>query len=131
MARRVKAMAETVATLLELQEAVKKFVDTRDWNRYHNPKDLAISIAIESAELLEIFQWKSEASLKNGANEILRNRVAEELADIIIYCANLANIVDLDLGIAVSRKLTVNEAKYPAEKVRDSRKWEDVIQKRG
>lgn len=124
-------MAETVATLLDLQEAVKKFMETRDWNRYHNPKDLAISIAIESAELLEVFQWRSESSLKKGGDENLRSRIAEELADIIIYCANLANCADLDLGIAVSRKLSINETKYPAEKMRDSRKWEDVIQKRG
>jgi len=98
--------------LEDLIEEVKDFRDKRNWKKYHTPKNLALSISIEAAELLELFQWK-EDSLKNVDEE----RLEEEMADIMIYLLALSEITDVDLKEAVKTKLEKNRKKYPPEEV--------------
>ncbi|UCF58385.1 MAG: nucleotide pyrophosphohydrolase [Candidatus Bathyarchaeota archaeon] len=95
---------------------VREFLEERDWKKYQNPKDLAESICIEAAELLQIFQWaKPEESeqFKNKPSEV--QRIKEELADVSIYCLSMANTLDIDLTSAILGKLEQNKKKYPAE----------------
>lgn len=108
-------------TIAELRQKVQNFVDERDWNKYHNPKDVAISIAIEAAELMEHFQWINE----NELDEIVKERSVElqdELADILIYCLSFANVVGIDISHAVTEKIQKNESKYPTEEVKGNYK---------
>lgn len=96
-----------------LKGLVKDFTARRNWEPYHNPKDLAISISIEAAELLEVVQWR-----KHKKEELLEYndflpRVREELADVLIYCIGLANVLELDISEIVKEKIKVNEEKYP------------------
>ena len=103
----------------ELQGKVIQFRNKRDWAQYHNPKDLAISISLEAAELLEIFQWKDSGevdAVKEDEGTI--NRIKEELGDILIYALTLAKEFDLDPAEIILNKLRINEQKYPVEKVR-------------
>jgi dCTP diphosphatase len=106
-------------TVGALRQAVAAFVDARDWQPFHSPKNLAMSIAIEAAELMEHFQWltaeQARASVKEP-NE--RAAVADELADILIYCLSLSNALDLDVSSAVLGKLETNERRYPADEFR-------------
>lgn len=97
-----------------LKSLVIKFRDDRKWLKYHNPKDLAISIAIEAAELLELFQWKSIDEVAELAqNKEFIERVSDEIADIFIYILSLVDIMKINLGEATIRKIKKNEVKYP------------------
>lgn len=91
---------------------ILKFRDERGWKQYHNPKDLAISISLEAAELLENFQW----SLSEEAVIKRMPRIKEELADVLIYSVLFAEAVGLDLDEIIMDKLSVNNNKYPVEK---------------
>jgi dCTP diphosphatase len=109
--------AET--TVGALRQAVADFVDARDWRPFHSPKNLSMSIAIEAAELMERFQWltteEAQAAVEDPAE---RAAVADELADIVIYCLSLSNALDLDVSSAVLGKLQTNEHRYPADEFR-------------
>ena len=99
-------------TIEEIMDEILKFRDDRDWKQFHTPKDLAISISLEAAELLEVFQWSGtdlEAAEKRG-------RIKEELADVLIYCFLMADAVGVDPDDIISRKLLINNEKYPVEK---------------
>jgi len=98
-----------------LREAVARFVDAREWRPFHSPKNLAMSIAIEAAELMEHFQWLTEDQAWAAARGA---GVAEELAAVLIYCLSLSNALDLDVTGAVLAKLQVNEGNYPAAEFR-------------
>jgi len=103
----------------KLRERLADFANQRDWDQFHSPKNLAIALSVETAELLEHFQWVSEeksSNLEMGEREA----VSEEIADVLIYLVRLANKLDIDIPTAVDRKLKVNEKKYPADKVRGS-----------
>ena len=105
-------------TLNELREAVQEFVDARNWNRYHTPKNLAMSIAIEAAELMEHFQWGSpEAAQDSIADPEIHAAVADELADVLIYCFSLANVAGIDIATSVRAKLARNELRFPVDQV--------------
>lgn len=107
--------------LKELQEKVIEFRDERDWAQYHNPKDLAISLSLEAAELLEIFQWKNEAEVEEMKRDGEgREKVKEELGDILIYSLNMCDAFGFDPADVVLSKLKINEEKYPVEKVKGS-----------
>ena len=98
----------------ETIEQVLAFRDERDWKQYHTPKDLAISLSLEAAELLEVFQW-------SGADLECRERLPElreELADVVMYAVLLSDRLGLDLDEIVLEKLRRNAEKYPAEKAR-------------
>jgi len=106
-----------------LQTRVIRFRDQRDWAKYHNPKDLAISIALEAAELLEHFQWKDPAQVKAlKIDAETRHRVKEELGDIFIYALTLAHELGFDPTEVVLEKVQVNEKKYPVDKVKGKAK---------
>lgn len=106
---------------MTFEEAAAKalaFREERDWAQFHNPKDLAISISLEAAELLEAFQWSGadlEASGKQKA-------MAEELADVAIYCIYLADALGVDLADAINTKIDANAGKYPVDKARGNPK---------
>jgi len=94
----------------ETIDRIRKFSDDRDWNQFHTPSNLAKSIVIESAELLECFQWS------NDVYDI--QHVKEELADVLVYSQNLLDMLNLDADEIINMKMTQNEAKYPVEKAK-------------
>ena len=98
----------------ETIQRVIRFRDDRDWRQFHTPKDLAISMSLEAAELLELFQW-SGTDLECAGK---RDKLREELADILSYCILMADVCGLDLDEIMNEKVTKNEAKYPVEKAR-------------
>ena len=98
----------------ETIKEILKFRDERDWKQFHNPKDLAISISLEAAELLEVFQW-------SGTDVVCadkKDKVAEELADVLVYCTLMADACGLDLDEIVRKKMEVNNMKYTVEKAK-------------
>lgn len=100
----------------ETIQRVIRFRDDREWRQFHTPKDLAISMSLEAAELLELFQW-SGTDLECAGK---RDRLREELADVLSYCILLADVCGLDLDEIMNEKISKNEAKYPVEKARGS-----------
>lgn len=96
----------------QIIDEVLKFRDDRDWKQFHNPKDLAISLSIEVAELLENFQWSSS---EEPVSKRLKD-IREELADVLIYSILFADAVDLNIEEIIREKLTLNNNKYPVEK---------------
>lgn len=103
----------------KLQNKVIEFRDKRDWGKYHNPKDLALSISLEAAELLEIFQWKDAGQVERlKSDEAGRKRVKEELGDILIYALTLTHEFGLDPTDVILSKMQMNDKKYPVEKVK-------------
>ena len=101
-------------TVSELRQAVGRFVEERSWQRYHTPKNLSMSIAIEAAELMERFQWySSRESIDRVKDAGVRAAVADELADVIIYCLALSNQADIDLSGAILSKLERNADRFP------------------
>lgn len=113
-------MSQSPCTSLEqLREAVRAFAEERDWDQFHSPKNLAMALSVEAAELLEHFQWLSEpASRELGAEQ--RAEVASEMADVLIYLVRLADKLEVDLLQAAHAKMAVNARRYPAEQVRGS-----------
>lgn len=93
-------------------DQVLKFRDDRDWKQFHNPKDLAVSISLEAAELLEVFQW-SGADLECADKQ---DKIKEELADVVNYCILMADVCGVDLDDIVCEKIKRNNEKYPVEK---------------
>ena len=119
-----------IDSLKFLRELVAKFRDERDWLMYHNPKDLAISIMIEAAELLELFQWRSEEEVKElVTSKVFIEKIQREMADVLIYLLSLADVLNIDLGKAVIRKLKENSAKYPPEEV-SGEKFREILNRR-
>ena len=95
-------------------DMILKFRDDRDWKQFHNPKDLAISISLEVAELLEVFQW-------SGTDVVCadkKDKIAEELADVLVYCTLMADACGLDMDEIVQKKMEQNNKKYPVEKAK-------------
>ena len=109
-------MSDSTTTIAELKRLVDDFVDRRDWHRFHTPKNLAMSMAIEAAELMEHFQWIStEKSRDIAAESGELAEVSDELADVLCYALAMANQLDIDLSTAIRCKMKKNEEKYPAE----------------
>lgn len=102
---------------------INQFRDERNWRKFHNEKDLSLSISIEAAELLELFQWKE-------SNEVVKNsksRISEELADVFIYSIMLADNMGFDINEIIENKLKVNSEKYPIDKAyNSSKKYNDL-----
>jgi NTP pyrophosphatase (non-canonical NTP hydrolase) len=112
----VSPMSDSTVTIAELKQWVDDFVDRRDWHQFHAPKNLAMSMAIEAAELMEHFQWISvEASREVAKDPERLAEVGEELADVLCYALAMANELDLDLATTIRQKIAKNEEKYPAE----------------
>jgi NTP pyrophosphatase (non-canonical NTP hydrolase) len=106
--------------LERLVAKLREFVHERDWEQFHNPKDLALAISIESGELLEHFLWKD-------ADQVTRQQVAHEMADVLIYCLMLADKLGIDLYAAIQSKIGENALKYPVEKSKGKMtKWDKL-----
>ncbi|MFQ5658177.1 MAG: nucleotide pyrophosphohydrolase [Candidatus Methylomirabilales bacterium] len=112
----------------ELVQQILAFRDRRDWRQFHSPKDLAISISLEAAELLELFQWKSPGEVADVLRDPQgRRRVSSEMADVLILLISLADIVGMDLIKAAFEKLRENERKYPVGRARGTaRKYREL-----
>ncbi len=108
-------------TVEELTQLVLKFRKDRDWEQFHTPKDLALSLSLEAAEVLELFQWKNGDELKTHLAKN-RARLGEELSDVLYWVLILAHDNKIDLAAAFEEKMRANEAKYPIEKARGSAK---------
>lgn len=108
-------------SLDDLQKMIRKFCDDRDWDQFHNPKDLSISLALEAAEVLEHFQWKDAAEMAKHAKDH-KEDVGEELADVFYWVLLLANKLDIDLVEAFQKKMDKNIAKYPVNRAKGSHK---------
>ena len=108
-----------MSDIKDLQEKVANFIAERDWGQFHSPKNIAMSIAIESAELMEIFQWcTTEASLSTELIENKRAAIEDEVADIMIYLLSFVNVSKIDLYNAVLKKISRNNERFPIEKVK-------------
>ena len=102
---------------------VLKFRDDRNWKQFHNPKDLALSISLEAAELLEVFQWSGS----DTTCESKKDKIKEELADVLNYCILMADVCGLDMDEIVQEKIKRNNEKYPIDKAKDSAKKYDEL----
>lgn len=112
-------MNDATTTTAELRERVLAFARERDWEQFHSPKNLSMALAAEAAELMEHFLWTTpEASHAIAQNPAKRGRIAEELADVVIYALEFANITGLDVAAAIETKMAANAQKYPVEKAR-------------
>jgi dCTP diphosphatase len=112
-------MPDETMTVADLRAIVAAFVAERDWAQFHNAKDLAVSICIEAAELLEEFQWHDAAQVTAASSDPeARERARLELADVLVYCLCLSNALEIDVSQAVQDKLSIAGRKYPAEAYR-------------
>lgn len=120
--------AVTAPTLAELTERLIAFRDDRDWRKFHSLKNLILSVGLESAELLELTQWKDDADVEASADDpAFRARLAEESADVLIYLLLIAERAGFDLAAAATAKIDVNARKYPVEKARgNARKYTEL-----
>ena len=112
-------------TIEDLKRLAGDFCEERDWAQFHNPKDLAIGIASEAGELLELFRFKSEEQSAEMCAESRRTDVSEELADTLYFVLRFSQITGIDLSEALKDKLAKNALKYPADKVRGCNKKYD------
>jgi dCTP diphosphatase len=104
-----------------VQEALRAFAHEREWDQFHHPKNLAMALAAEAGELLEIYQWLTELESRNAPNDTqVANETRAELADILIYAMRLADVMGIDLAEAVSEKIASNAERYPVSSARGS-----------
>jgi dCTP diphosphatase len=115
MMSEVEPKGDRATTIQELKDTVQAFVRERDWERFHSPKNLSMALAAEAAELMEHFLWDTlEASEETARKE----EVADELADILLYLLEFANMTGIDISDAVASKVKKNAEKYPVEKAK-------------
>jgi len=108
-----------------LRLRLRRFADERDWEQFHSPKNLAMALSVEAAELVEIFQWLTEEQ-SAALDDTCRRRAADELADVLVYLVRLADRLGVDLLRAAASKVADNERKYPAGQVRgQARKYDE------
>jgi NTP pyrophosphatase (non-canonical NTP hydrolase) len=119
-------MPDATTTVQELREAMARFVRERDWEQFHSPKNLAMGVTVEAAELAEHFLWIDNEASRGVVNDPARlGQVADEMADVACYLLALSNTLGIDLSEAVRAKLVKNAVKYPADKVRGKYRVED------
>ncbi|MEO6876087.1 MAG: nucleotide pyrophosphohydrolase [Opitutaceae bacterium] len=113
------SLTDSTATLAHLKNRVLAFARERDWEQFHAPKNLSMALAAEAGELMEHFLWttpeQSQAVVKNPAK---RRKIEDELADVVIYALEFANVTGMDVAAAIERKMVDNAQKYPVEKSR-------------
>ena len=110
-----------VTELENLRARMREFAAARDWEQFHSPKNLAMALSVEAAELLEIFQWLTEAQSRSLAPDA-HAEASDEVADILLYLVRLSDTLGIDPIAAANRKLLANAAKYPVEKARGNSK---------
>jgi dCTP diphosphatase len=104
-----------------LKERIAEFARERQWEQFHSPKNLSMAMAVEAAEVMELFQWKTDQETQDlRSDPKLFRRVREEVADVAVYLLNLCNRLDIDLALAVFEKLSQNARKYPADLAKGS-----------
>lgn len=101
----------------QLRDALRAFTAARDWDRFHSPKNLAMALSVEAAELLEVFQWMTEADSRN-LEPAAKAAASEEIADVLLYLILLSDALGVDPVAAAERKMIANAQKYPVEKAR-------------
>ena len=110
---------DTSTSLQQLKEEIKAFAVERDWEQFHTPKNLSMAIAAEAAELMEHFLWKEGTESVDVLQDPLkRQQIAEELADILIFSLEFANIAEMDVATIIRAKMKANAIKYPVEKAK-------------
>jgi len=111
--------ADARTTVAEIKERVMAFAREREWEQFHAPKNLSMALAAEAGELMEHFLWATpEESRRIAADPAKRAKIAEELADVLIYALEFANATGLDAAAAIEAKMAANAVKYPVEKAR-------------
>ena len=115
----MSSLSDATTTVAELRQRVLAFARERDWEQFHSPKNLSMALAAEAGELMEPFLWLDvEASRRLMDDPAKRAQVADELADVVVYSLEFANISGIDLSAAIETKMRANAAKYPVEKAR-------------
>lgn len=113
------ALTDSATTVADLKTRVLAFVRERDWEQFHSPKNLSMALAAETGELMEHFLWATaEQSHAIATEPGKRGKIADELADVVIYAIEFANITGLDISAAIEAKMAENAKKYPVEKAR-------------
>jgi NTP pyrophosphatase (non-canonical NTP hydrolase) len=113
------ALTDAATTVSDLKTRVLAFVRERDWEQFHSPKNLSMALAAETGELMEHFLWATAEQSRAIANEPARRaKIADELADVVIYALEFANMTGLDVSAAIEAKMAANAEKYPVEKAR-------------
>ena len=112
-------LTDSSTCVAELKNRVLAFARERDWEQFHSPKNLSMALAAEAAELMEHFLWATPAQSRRIAREKVKGaKIAEELADVVIYALEFANATGLDLAGAIEKKMAANAKKYPVDKAR-------------
>ncbi len=112
-----KSKNDSQTTVQEIKDLIENFVHAREWEQFHSPKNLSMALAIEAAELMDIFKWQSSAAAWDSINEPeIRQQSEEELADILVYALAFANRHKIDVSSAIRNKMQKNGEKYPSEK---------------
>jgi dCTP diphosphatase len=118
-ARAMAALTDSATTIAELKTRVLAFVREREWEQFHTPKNLSMALAAESGELMEHFLWATGDQSRAIVNDpAKRAKIADELADVVIYAIEFANMTGLDIAAAIEAKMGANAKKYPVEKAR-------------
>ncbi len=113
------AFTDSTTTVAALKASVLAFARARDWEQFHSPKNLSMALAAEAGELMEHFLWaKPDESQAIATDVAKRARVADELADVVIYALEFANVTGIDVAAAITSKMAANAKKYPVEKAR-------------
>ena len=110
-------LSDEATTVAEIKSRVLAFARERDWEQFHAPKNLSMALAAEAGELMEHFLWASSEDSRETMNDpVKRQKIEEELSDVIIYALEFANMTGIDVAAAIERKMAANAAKYPVEK---------------
>jgi NTP pyrophosphatase (non-canonical NTP hydrolase) len=113
------AFSDSGTTVQQIKEHVMAFARAREWEQFHSPKNLSMALAAESGELMEFFLWATSEQSRAIANDpVKRGKIADELADIVIYALEFANATGLDVASSIEAKMVANGKKYPVEKAR-------------
>ncbi|GAB4281101.1 MAG: nucleotide pyrophosphohydrolase [Candidatus Rifleibacteriota bacterium] len=111
---------DATTSINQLKQLVSAFIREREWEKYHTPKNIAVSVVLEASELLEHFQWSPPAP--EALDETKRQQIGEELSDVLAYLLSLANVLKIDVSSAMAAKMQKNKKKYPAEQFQGN--WE-------
>ncbi|MDR0902027.1 MAG: nucleotide pyrophosphohydrolase [Opitutaceae bacterium] len=115
----MNALSDSTTTLAELKARVLAFAREREWEQFHAPKNLSMALAAEAGELMEHFLWSTpEASRAVASDAARRKKIEEELADVVIYALEFANMTGMDVASVIETKMSANAKKYPVEKAR-------------
>jgi len=115
MTKQISAPTRPADSLDDLRERQRLFAAERDWEQFHTPKNLAMSVAIEAAEIMEHFQWLTPAQ-GAGLDASARHEVGLEIADVLLYLVRLADVLDIDMAAAAREKIGLNALKYPVRR---------------